>query len=285
MQGKHRGFHLGPYLILRPLGQGRRSRVFLAQHEMLGHQCAIKVLASRYQKDPDFLNRLRLEAWAIAKLAHPNIVRGYDFNEDARYGKTITFLAMEYVVGRDLQRMVEEDGPMGYEKAADLVSQAADGLACAHQAGIIHRNIEPTNLMVGLGGVLKILGFAPAGFITEPWQTPDEAPPPVGTADYVASEQVADSSHVDGRADIYSLGYTFYFLLTGRRPFPRATVMEVLTAHGVEEPEPISRFRPDVPSELIDIFRRMTAKAPAERYATAVEAAVKLRSWLRDLHE
>ena len=285
LQGKYRGFHLGAYRILRPLGQGGMSKVFLAQHEMMGRRCAIKILPSRYQEDPDLLNRFRLEAYATGKLDHPNIVRAYDFNKDVRYGKEITFFVMEYIEGRDLRRMVAEDGPMECGKAADYISQAAEGLAHAHQAGFVHRDIKPANLLVDPNGVLKILDLGLARFTFEeeqPWQTSEGEQSAVGTADYVAPEQVADSRNVDGRADIYSLGFTFYYLLTGRRPFPKATLVELLMAHRVEKPEPISNFRPDAPLELITIIDRMTAKSPAQRFQTAKEVAEKLRAWLRE---
>jgi serine/threonine protein kinase len=285
MQGKYRGFHLGAYRILRPLGQGAMGKVFLAQHEMLGHLCAIKILPSRYQDDPKALDRFRLEARAIAKLDHPNIVRVYDFNKDVRYGKDIAFLVMEYVEGRDVRRTVAEDGPMEFREATGLMAQAADGLAYAHQAGLVHRDIEPANLLVDLGGVLKILDFGLARFIfepEEPSQTSAGQQSAVATADYVAPEQVADSQNVDGRADIYSLGLTFYYLLTGHRPFPKATLVELLMAHRYEKPKPISDFRPDAPPELIAIIDRMIAKQPANRFQTAGEVAKALRTWLHE---
>jgi eukaryotic-like serine/threonine-protein kinase len=285
MQGKHRGFHLGPYRILRPLGQGRLSKVFLAQHEILGHQCAIKILPSRCQEDPQWLNRLRREARAITTLAHPNIVRGYDLHKDVRYGKEILFLAMEYIEGRDLWRTVAEGGPMQYGKAADLIRQAADGLAYAHQEGIVHRNIQPENLLVDPTGVVRIIDFGVVVSATFPfteqqsWPLAEGERSAVETADYVAPEQVTDSGNVDGRADIYSLGLTFYYLLTGRRPFPKATLLELLRAHKAEQPKPISRFRPDVPLQLTDIIKRMTAKIPNQRYQTAGDVTEALHSY------
>ena len=176
LQGKHRGFRLGPYRILRPLGQGGMSKVFLAEHEMMHRRCAIKVLPSKYQEDADLLNRFHLEARAIAALDHPNIVRAYDFNKDVRYGKEIHYLVMEYVEGPDLRRMVEEQGPLDYRKAADFICQAAEGLAHAHAAGFVHRDIKPANLLVDPHGVLKILDLGLATFTFEAEQTlnPDE---------------------------------------------------------------------------------------------------------------
>ena len=285
LQGKHRGFRLGPHRILRPLGQGGMSKVFLAEHEMMRRRCAIKVLPTKYQEDPDLLSRFHLEARAIAALDHPHIVRAYDFNKDVRYGKEIHYLVMEYVEGQDLRRMVEEQGPLDYRKAADFIRQAAEGLTHAHAAGFVHRDIKPANLLVDPNGVLKILDLGLAQFTFEgedAWQSPEGQQSAVGTADYVAPEQVMDSRNVDGRADIYSLGYTFYFLLTGRRPFPKSTLVELLMAHRVESPEPISNLRPDVPSELIEIIDRMTSKSPDLRFQTAKDVAERLQAWLHD---
>jgi serine/threonine-protein kinase len=285
LQGKHRGFQLGPHRILRPLGQGGMSKVFLAEHEMMHRRCAIKVLPSKYQEDPDLLKRFQHEACAIAALDHPHIVRAYDFNKDVRYGKEIHYLVMEYVEGQDLRRMVESQGPLDYRQAADFMAQAAEGLAHAHKSGFVHRDVKPANLLVDPNGVLKILdlGLARSTFEGErAWESPEEGQSAVGTADYVAPEQVMDSRSVDGRADIYSLGHTFYYLLTGRRPFPKSTLVELLMAHRVEKPEPIMNFRPDVPLELVAIIDRMTAKSPAMRFQTAEEAAESLRSWLRE---
>ena len=234
------------------------SKVFLAEHEMMHRRCAIKMLPSKYQEDPDLLSRFHLEAVAIAELDHPHIVRAYDFNKDIRYGKEIHYLVMEYVEGQDLRRMVEEQGPLDYRKAADFICQAAEGLAHAHKAGFVHRDIKPANLLVDRNGVLKILDLGLARFTFEgeqTWQTPEGEQSAVGTADYVAPEQVMDSRNVDGRADIYSLGLTFYFLLTGRRPFPKATLVELLMAHGWKSPSRSASSVPTSRSELVDDHR------------------------------
>jgi serine/threonine protein kinase len=278
LRGRHRGFRLGPYRILKPLGQRGMSKVFLAEHVVMHRLCAIKVLPGKYQEDPDLLNRFRLEARAIGAFDHPHMVRAYDFNTEVRNGKEISYLVMEYVEGLDLRRMVEEQGPLEYKKAAD-------GLSHAHESGFVHRDIKPANLLVDPNGVLKILDLGLARFTfegEETWHALDGEQSAVGTADYVAPEQMSDSRHVDSRADIYSLGLTFYFLLTGRRPFPKATLVELLMAHKAEEPEPISKFRPGVPLELVNIIDRMTAKSPAERPQTAKEVAEKLYSWLKE---
>ena len=201
------------------------------------------------------------------------------------YGKEIHYLAMEYVEGPDLRRMVEEYGPLDYRTAADCIAQAAEGLAHAHAAGFVHRDIKPANLLVDSHGVLKVLDLGLAMFTMDnaiSLGASDGGQSAVGTADYAAPEQVLDSQNVDCRADIYGLGYTFYFLLTGRRPFPKATVMEILTAHQVEKHEPVGNFRPDVPPELEAIIDKMTAKLPLQRFQSAKEVAERLRAWLRE---
>lgn len=285
-QGKHRGFHLGTHRILRPLGQGGMSKVWLAEHELMRRRCAIKILPSRYQNDPDLLRRFHLEAQAIAKLDHPHIVRAYDFNKDVRWGKEIHYLVMEYIDGPDLRQMIDESGPLDYRKAAEFIRQAADGLAHAHTAGFVHRDIKPANLLVDRNtGVLKILDLGLARFIFEgerAWQAPEGEQSAVGTADYVAPEQVMDSRNADGRADIYSLGLTFYFLLTGHRPFIKSTLVELLMAQKMEKPEPIGNARPDVPTELVDIIERMTAKQPFMRFQSAQDVAETLQTWLNE---
>jgi serine/threonine protein kinase len=284
LQGKHRGFRLGPHRILMPLGKGGMSAVYLAEHMMMRRRCAIKVLPAKYQADPDLLSRFHLEARAIAALDHPHIVRAYDFNKDVdpRNGKETHYLVMEYVEGQDLRRMVEEQGPLDYRKAADFIRQAAEGLAHAHAAGFVHRDIKPANLLVDPNGVLKILDLGLALEGQEAWEASEGQQSAVGTADYVAPEQVMDSRSVDGRADLYSLGYTFYFLLTGRRPFPKSTLVELLMAHRVESPEPINNLRPDVPMELTEIIDRMTSKNPDLRFQTAKDVAERLQAWLHD---
>ena len=167
LQKKNRGFRLGQYRILRPLGQGGMSKVFLAEHETMRRRSAIKILPSKYEGDADLLNRFRLEAIAVARLDHPNIVRAWDFNKDVRYGKEIHYLAMEYVEGPDLRRMVEEYGPLDYRTAADCIAQAAEGLAHAHAAGFVHRDIKPANLLVDSHGVLKVLDLGLAMFMLD----------------------------------------------------------------------------------------------------------------------
>jgi eukaryotic-like serine/threonine-protein kinase len=283
LHGKNRGFHLGPYVILRALGHGTMGSVFLAQHVLMKRRCAIKVLTNKYRADPDSLNHFQIEARAIAALDHPNIVRAYDFNRYTSAGSEVYYLVMEYVEGQDLQRIVTKEGMLDYQRAADIIRQAALGLAYAHEAGFVHRDIKPANLMVDGKGTLKILDLGLAMLARRRDQGVQAATHTSGTPDYMAPEQIVASSNLDGRADIYSLGLTFYFLLVGRRPFIKSTVAEVFGAHCNEEPTPIQEIRPDVPFELTSIFKRMTTKWPERRYKNAGDVATALQTWLQDI--
>jgi serine/threonine-protein kinase len=280
LQGKHRGFHLGPYVILRSLGHGAMGTVFLARHVMINRCRAIKILANRYREDPDLLNRFQVEAQTVAALDHPNIVRFYDFNKDTSSGNEVYYLVMEYVEGQDLQRMVTQDGVLEFQRAADFVRQAATGLAYAHEAGFVHCDIKPANLLVDGKGTLKILDLGLARFATEARKGSQSESAVSGTPDYIAPEQITDRAKLDGRADIYSLGLTFYFLLVGHRPFMKQSLPEILTAHCSDHPRPIDETRPDVPYELTAIFEKMTAKSPEQRYSAAGQVAADLQAWL-----
>lgn len=282
--GKNKGFLLGAYCILEPLGRGGMAAVYLAEHRVMRRRCAIKVLPTEYlSNEPSFLDRFHREAQAVAALDHPNIVRAYDVNKALIDEKEVHYLVMEYVEGQDLRRMVEKQGALEYCEAADLIRQSAEGLAHAHARGLVHRDIKPANLLVDTEGVVKVLDLGLAMFFD------DEKDPSLsglhqrtvlGTADYMAPEQARNSHDVDARADIYSLGHTFYFLLVGHPPFPKGTAAERLHAHQKKLPEPIKDRRPDVPSRLVAIIDRMTAKRPGLRYQTATEVAAVLGRWL-----
>ncbi len=196
MRGKHSDFRLGSYRILRPLQRGDLSGVFLAKHITTHRRCVIKVLPSKCQDDEDLLIRFHVAARAAVGLFHLNIALIYDVDKDLEHG--IHYLVREYVCGSDLQSMVEKKGPFDYRMAADLIAQAAGGLAYAHAAGILHLDVSPSQLVADHRGVLKILDFGLSVLTT-------------GVTDYLAPEQVVGSGRLDGRADIYGLGHTFYF--------------------------------------------------------------------------
>ncbi len=274
LQGKTKGFRLGKYRLLSQLGKGGMSTVYLAEHLVMRRQCAVKVLPTKQTRDPSALGRFHREAQAVAALDHPNIVRAYDVDQETEAGTEIHFLVMEYVEGANLQQVVEEKGPLPLPVAVDYIMQAAAGLSHAHVAGLIHRDIKPTNLLVDNQGVVKLLDLGLARFFDESDQeslTIDHNQKVLGTADYLSPEQAVDSHRVDARADIYSLGCTFYYLLSGQAPFPEGTLAQRLLAHQTREPAPITNFRKDLPLGVIGLLERMMAKNPDQRFSSAKE--------------
>lgn len=278
LRGKHKGFQLGKYRLLDEIGSGGMSRVYLAEHVLMRRRVAIKVLPPARVDDSSYLARFRREAEAIAQLDHPNIVRAFDIDQE---GNTHYFV-MEYIEGKDFLQLVKQEGPVEYRQAAEYIVQVADALHHAHQAGLIHRDIKPGNCLVERGGTVKLLDLGLAKFAqdTRPSLTLMHEENVLGTADYLAPEQARNSHNVDHRADIYSLGCTFYFLLTGHAPFPTGSLSERLMKHQRAEPADIRLDRPDVPQPLVDICTHMMQKSAEKRYQDAGEVAKDLRDWL-----
>lgn len=279
-QGIHKGFQLGKYRLLRHVGSGGMSSVYLGEHLLMKRLAAIKVLPKARVDDSSYLQRFLLEARAVASLDHPNIVKAYNVSNE---GST-HYIVMEYVEGQDLEKMVLSQGTLSYEEAADYIRQAADGLAHAHQRSMIHRDIKPSNLLVDREGTVKILDMGLAKLTKDSRSlTVEHNEQVLGTTDYLAPEQAIDSSRVDYRADIYSLGCSLYFLLTGHPPFPTGSLAQRLMKHQVEEPAPITNDRPDVPLAIVDICNRMMSKKPEDRYQSAGEVSEHLARYLTDV--
>ncbi|MCA9046302.1 MAG: serine/threonine protein kinase, partial [Planctomycetaceae bacterium] len=285
LKGRHKGFFLGKYKLQRIIGKGGMSSVYLAEHVLMKRQCAIKVLPWKFVKNSSFLDRFYREAQLVAQLDHPNIVRAYDVDSEKEGNLDIHFLVMEYVSGRNLYEIVSVDGPMDPAKAVDLLKQGTAGLAYAHNAGLVHRDIKPGNFIVDEQGHLRLMDLGLAR-ITEDNDTTsltvanDEKV--LGTADYLAPEQAVDSHTVDPRADLYSLGCTLYFMLTGEPPFNEGTLTQRLLAHQTKEPPAIEEKRPDTPADLAKILRKLMQKKPEDRYQTADEVLSVLADWLHD---
>ncbi|MFZ5828815.1 MAG: protein kinase domain-containing protein [Planctomycetota bacterium] len=278
LEGRYRGFSLGKYRLLDHLGRGGMSTVYLAEHTLMQRRVAIKVLPKERVEDSSYLARFYREAQAAASLDHRNIVRAYDVDND----NGVHYLVMEYVEGRDLQQTVKQEGPLEYDKAAEFIRQAAVGLSHAHEAGLIHRDIKPANLLVDLKNTVKILDLGLARFTADQQASLTVAYDEnvLGTADYLAPEQAIDSHGVDARADIYSLGCSLYYLLTGHPPFAEGTLPQRLMMHQKQPPPSIHLDRPDAPQDLVDICLKMMAKKPAVRYQTARDVAHALGDWL-----
>ncbi|HUE74905.1 MAG TPA: serine/threonine-protein kinase [Pirellulaceae bacterium] len=275
---KYKGFKLGKYKLLRHIGSGGMSAVYLAEHTMLKRQRAIKILPKKRVNDSSYLARFHLEAQATASLDHPNIVRAYDVDNDGDQH----YLVMEYIEGKDFQTIVKQEGPLPLELACNYVAQAAEGFTYAHENNLIHRDVKPANLLVDQKGVVKILDLGLAlysdGENASLTMTHNENV--LGTADYLSPEQAVNSHKVDSRTDIYSLGCTLYYLLTGHPPFPEGSLAQRIAKHQTQMPEDIRKDRPDCPRDLVDICVKMMQKKPERRYQSMREVAEALEGWL-----
>lgn len=289
LRGKHKGFTLGKYRLRRLLGKGGMSSVYLAEHILMRRQCAIKVLPIKRVEDTSYLARFHREARAVASLDHPNIVRAYDIDHETEGEKDIHFLVMEHVDGESLHEQVKDHGPLELDETAEFFRQAALGLGNAHKNGLIHRDVKPGNLLIDRSGVVKVLDLGLARFSEVSDDNPltlahDEKV--LGTADYLAPEQALDSHTADHRADIYGLGCTAYFALTGYPPFREGTLTQRLMFHQTKEPPAISEERPEVGETkrgiaLTEIISRMMAKKSDERFQTMDEVATAFARWLK----
>ncbi|MCG6156110.1 serine/threonine-protein kinase [Rubinisphaera margarita] len=283
LAGKHKGFFLGKYKLLKLLGRGGMSAVYLAEHSVMKRHCAIKVLPSSRVNDTSYLGRFHLEAQAAASLDDPHIVRAYDVDHFSDGKADVHFLVMEYVEGRNLHEVIMQDGPLDPVDAAEHIRQAAKGLQHAHEEGLVHRDIKPGNLLLDQKGVVKILDMGLARFFNESDDkslTIQHDERVLGTADFLAPEQAINSHNVDSRADIYSLGCTFYFLLTRHAPFEQGSLAQRLMAHQTQEPPAISTYRTDVPESLTQIIEKMMAKKADDRFQTAEEISSALKDWI-----
>jgi len=269
LQGKWREFTLGSYTVLEELGAGGMATVYLCEHRRMKRRVAVKVLPSKMAANPSFVARFYREAQIVAQLDHPNIVRAYDAaDEDGRH-----FLAMEYVEGSTLHEMVKGRGPLSALQAMHYMRQAASGLQHAYEKKVIHRDLKPSNLLVDLSGTVKVLDLGLARIFTDEKDNIsikyDDAV--LGTADYLAPEAAEHCRKADTRSDIYGLGCTFYFCLTGRPPFPDGTVARKLLCHQTQQPQPLRALRPDLPKELVAVIDKMMAKRPRDRFQTPAE--------------
>lgn len=277
LQGKFKRFKLGKYKVLEKLGSGGMGTVFLCEHTLMRRRVAVKVLPSAKASDEASLKRFHREAQAVAAVDHPNIVRAYDIDQD----ENLHFLVMEYVDGSNLQDLVKKFGPLDVVRACHYIYGAAVGLQHANEIGLVHRDIKPGNILLDRSGVVKILDLGLARFFHDSddnlTRQYDESI--LGTADYLSPEQAEDSHTVDIRSDIYSLGATFYFLLTGFPPFPEGTIPQKLIWVRGREPKAIRTIREEVPEDVVAVVAKMMAKKPEDRYQTPAEVMAALTPW------
>ena len=272
------GTPVAGYRIEALIGRGGMGTVYRADEEGLGRKVALKVIAPELAQDERFHERFLRESRIAASLDHPHVIPIYQAGED----NGVLFLAMRYVEGSDLAKVVAEDGALEPRRAVELLSQIAEALDAAHEKGLVHRDVKPSNVLIAeaagrehcyLGdfGLTKrsgsLSGVSVAGEI-------------VGTLEYVAPEQITGDP-LDERADVYSLGCVVYECLTGQSPFPRATDVALLWAHVHEEPTAPSKARPELPKELDTVLTRALAKEPGRRYRSAGELLAATRSALR----
>lgn len=264
---------LGRYKLLKKLGEGGMGAVYLAEDLRDRRRVAVKILPKQFAGQEEFLKRFRREAEAAAALDHPNIVRALEAGAD----KGFHFYAMEYCEGDSLKRIVERETFLPPARAIDLVLQVARGLRHAHERGILHRDIKPDNVFVTKEGVAKILDLGLSKNLSDAessFRTVTGAA--LGTPHYISPEQARGDKDIDGRTDIYSLGATFYHLLTGTTPFSGTSIFEVITKHLTEQlPDPRD-LREDIPEDSVTVIRRMMAKDRADRYRDAAELIADL---------
>jgi len=267
-------FTLGPYRIVDSIGQGGMGQVFKGEHSGTGQVVAIKVLP-RDKSTPEAIHNFSREILALAKLDHPNLVRKLDSGHDGN----VYYLVTEYVPGTDLRKLVRRHGPLGMQSAASIISQAAEGLDHAHQQGMIHRDVKPGNILVTPDGVAKLSDLGLAASLNRDVEEDPRHGRIVGTADYLSPDHIRFPRQPTPAWDIYSLGCTFYYAVTGKVPFPGGTISDKARAHCELRPLDPRRLNPELSSELVDVIADMMAKDPAERIHSAADVIARLSPW------
>lgn len=270
------------YRLLRVLGRGGMGLVYLAEHLIMKRSVAVKVIDQRLTAHPQAIERFRKEVRAAAALTHANIVRAYDAEQIG----DLHFLVMEYVDGVSLAELVQRRGRLEVAQVCSVLRKVAQGLQHAHQHHMVHRDIKPQNIMTTVDGRIRILDFGLARLMRDPAIEPlvEGATPAeqlkrtaealtltgtvLGTPDYIAPEQAQNAAAADIRSDLYSLGCTAYFLLTGQPPYPDRTVLQKLMAHLSESPRPLREFREDIPDSVINVIETLMATDPSDRFQT-----------------
>ncbi len=276
------GSKLGPYLLVRKLGQGGMGAVYEARHTKLDKTFALKVLPSGFASNAALVSRFEREMKAVGKLDHPNIIKATYADE----WNGVLYLVMEYIEGTDLSVLVKERGVLSMRDACKIIRQAALGLQHAHEHGLVHRDIKPSNLFLTKSGQVKLLdlGLARLGSDDNTNAGLTATGQMLGTPDYMAPEQWDDTHSADGRADLYSLGCTLSYLLTGKAPFDTGKVrsfLHIMKSHSDASPPDLTVLRSSVPADLNAVFQRLLAKKPEDRFATAAELVTALEPFTR----
>lgn len=260
------GSQVGNYTLISAIGHGGMGDIYLARHHQLERQVAIKFLAECLTRDPNYIEMFLREARAASHLQHPGIVAVYDVGalENGVY-----YLVMEYVEGQDLQRMLQDRDSFSVQEASEYVCQAAEALGYAHHASFVHRDIKPENLILSTAGRIKICDMGLAKRLGEQSAFTQRGMV-MGSPNYMAPERLSDALNIDSRVDIYSLGATFFHLLTGRIPY-QGTPPVIMAKHLTSELPDAREVNPDLPADLCNIIRGMMGKKPEDRYQTMQE--------------
>ena len=265
------------YRLIRKLGEGGMGAVYLAEDTKAAKKVAIKILPRRFSSTPELLKRFKREADTAVRLRHPNVVGAFSAGEDAGFH----FYVMEYCEGETLDRLLKRGEPMPVFKAAEIVIQAARGLLAAHGLGFVHRDVKPSNIILTTKGEAKVLDLGlTKNFEDSAESLKTQSGAILGTPHYIAPEQARGAKDIDGRADIYALGATFYHLLSGEPPYTGQTGVEVIYKHVHEPPPDLRARRADIPPAVDAIVRKMLAKDPARRYADCAELVADLEAFL-----
>ena len=264
------------YHISKKLGEGGMGAVYLGEHVKMGRKSAIKVMSSSMAHDPEAIARFNREASNASRINHPNVCAIYDFGETP---EGIIYLAMEFIEGGSLGNVLEREGSLPLQRAADILAQTADALQAAHDLGIVHRDLKPDNIMLTRGrdggDLVKVVDFGIAKAMSgEEGQQVTKTGLVVGTPEYMSPEQLSGDK-LDGRSDTYSLALVFYRMATGTFPFQATSAQEMMIKRLTDEPLPLGVARPDIvfPTALEEALRHALGRMPSERYATAVEFA------------
>lgn len=267
-------FTLGPYQIIDSIGQGGMGQVFKAEHKVLGRVVAIKVLP-RAKSTPEAIKNFTREIQALASLDHKNLVEAVDAGHDGN----VHFMVTEYVPGTDLHKLVRRQGPLDMQTAARIICDVAEGLHHAHQQGIIHRDVKPGNVLVMPDGHAKLSDLGLAGPIDADAKTDPRFGKIVGTADYISPDHIKSPWDPTPLWDIYSLGGTLYYAVTGSVPFPGGTTADKARAHQEFRPLDPRRLNPSLSNGFVDVMADMMAKDPAQRIPSAHEVMALLAPW------
>jgi serine/threonine protein kinase len=279
LRGISLGLVLGPFHVLAPIARGGMGIVYLARDSRSDALVALKVLPpKKAQAKERMLARFQREMEMSQLVSHPHVA----FTYEVGLSQGVHFLAMEYIPGKNLYQLVNEEGQLPVARAARLFAEVASALDHAHYRGLIHRDLKPSNIMVTPHDHAKLLDLGLA--IVRGQESGDRKLVNgkrylVGTKDYLAPEQAADPTSVDARADIYALGCTLYFALTGQPPFPGGTTQEKIDRHKSDEPIPVAQLNPNVPAAFIGLVRHMMAKNPERRIASAALVRERLLPW------